>query len=85
MSLIFLAASVGSASDLKERGCTPSPSAIQSHSAEQSSQNTGLASLVTTTFAPSPQADWLLTEFPLMSSAEGFPAKTSARQEKERD
>jgi len=78
MSLTSSVGSAASALGLSAPECAPSPSASQNHSVAQSSQSIGPASPATTTCAPSPQADWLMTESALTSSAEGSPAKTSA-------
>ena len=63
-------------------GSKPSRSAKSSHSPAVSSPNTGPTSPVTTTCEPSPQSDLLPMALPLMSSAAGFPAKTSAQPER---
>lgn len=80
MSSTFSVGSAASALGLSAPECAPSPSASQNHSAAQCSPGTGPMSTATTTCVPSPQLDWLLTESASMSSAEGFPAKTSASQ-----
>ena len=59
-----------------------SRSAKLSHSPAASSPVTGPTCPVMTTCKPSPQSDLLPMALPLMSSAAGFPAKTSAQPER---
>lgn len=70
--------------DLKEQECKPLPSARLSHTAAQSCESTGPMSHAMKMCETLPQIDSEQMEFPLMSSAEGSLAKTSAQREKAR-
>lgn len=80
MSLTYSAASADSASALSEPGCEQCSSSSSTRSAGPSSPNTGPTSPAMTTSAPFT----LPLDLPT-SSAEGFPAKTSATRERVRD
>ena len=77
MSLTSLAALAVSASDSKEPGCEPLPSARSSPTQEPSSPSIGLASPATTMCAVLPLTALEQMELFPMSSVAGFPAKTS--------
>lgn len=68
--------------DSNEPECVPSPSAKLSPSAELCSPNIGQASHAIRTSGNSMPLNSHLTEFPSMSSAAGFHAKTLAKPEK---
>lgn len=80
MSLISSAELAALASDSKEPGCEQSRSARSSLTSAPSSPNTGPGFPVMTTSPRLPANDLQQMEFPSMSSAAGFHAKTSATQ-----
>lgn len=79
MSSTFSAESAVSPSDLNEPECVPSRSARSSRSPAPFSESTGLPSPAMTTCEPLPPIASAQMELLPMSSAAGFPAKTSAR------
>src|ERR1700722_5549855 len=81
MSLIYSVASEVSRSDLNEPGCELLPSARSIPTPGPCLQSTGQESPVTTTCEPSPPIALEQMALPLMLSAEGSPARTSARLE----
>lgn len=79
MSSTSSAELAASRSGSNELGCEPSPSAKSNPTQEVSSQSTGQACLVTTTFEPSPPPGLQPTASQSISSAAGSPARTSVR------
>jgi len=77
MSSTYSLVLAGLASALSEPASAPSPFANGSHSAEPYSPGTGLTSHVIPTLESSRPIALRQMEFPLMSSAEDSPAKTS--------
>ena len=79
MSSTYSAESADCPSVLSGQECTPRPSANASHTHAPCSPDIGQQSHVTTTFAPSPQTDWLAMELlESTSSLAASPARTSA-------
>jgi hypothetical protein len=79
MSSTSSPASAASRSDLNERECAPSRSAKSSPTAAPSSKSTGPKSPATRTCEPSPNNDWMQTEFRLTSSPADSRARISAQ------
>jgi len=80
MSSISSQELAASPSASKEPGCEPSRSANRTSDAAEFSRSTGPASPATTTCEPSRPGGSGQTAFPWMSSAEAFPARTSAQR-----
>ena len=78
-STSFLA-SADSASDSKEPGCEPSPSARSTHSAAESSQSIGLACRSMTTSAPSTERNATLFPLDTLASPNRLPGSVWAQQ-----